>query len=191
MALTLQKGGNVSLTKTSPGLTKIRVGLGWDARSTDGGAFDLDASALLLGADGKVRSSDDFIFYNQPKSADGSVVYNGDNRTGAGDGDDETVDVNLAGVPADVDRIAVTVSIDQFAERGQSFGQVRNAYIRVVNAENDEELVRYDLSEDYSMETALVFADLYRNGEEWKFKAVGQGYADGLGGIARDFGVAI
>ena len=192
MTLTLTKGANLSLSKSSPGLTNLLIGLGWDARSTDGQPFDLDASALLVGADGKVRSDADFIFYNQPASSDGSVVYNGDNRTGDGDGDDETISIDLSAVPADVDKIVVTVSIDQFTERGQSFGQVRNAFVRGINAADDTEIVRYDLAEDYSTEGALVFAEVYRDKSasgEWKFRAVGQGYAAGLRGIALDFGV--
>ena len=194
MTLTLSKGQNLSLSKSDPGLQKVLVGLGWDARSTDGQPFDLDASCLLVGASGKVRSDADFIFYNQPASAEGSVRYNGDNRTGDGDGNDETINIDLAGVPADVDRVVITVSIHDAEERGQSFGQVRNAYVRVVNTDSDNEISRYDLSEESSSETALIFAEVYRDKSasgEWKFKAVGQGYSDGLGGIARDFGVAI
>lgn len=191
MSLTLTKGANLSLTKTSPGLTNVTVGLGWDARSTDGQAFDLDASALLVADTGKVRGSEDFIFYNQPAAADGSVVYNGDNRTGEGDGDDETISINLGTVAADVDKVVITATIDQADERGQSFGQVRNAYVRIVNADTNEEIVRYDLSEDYAVETGLVFAEVYRNGAEWKFRAVGQGYGTGLAGIAGDFGVQL
>ena len=205
MAITLQKGGNLSLSKADPGLENVTVGLGWDARSTNGQPFDLDASALLIGANGKVRSDNDFVFYNQMgdvtdssgKFADealASVIYGGDNRTGEGDGDDETINIHLSKVPADIERIVITVSIDQYAERGQSFGQVRNAYVRVVNTDSDNEISRYDLSEESSSETALIFAEVYRDKSasgEWKFKAVGQGYSDGLGGIARDFGVAI
>ena len=192
MTLTLSKGQNLSLSKSDPGLQKVLVGLGWDARSTDGQPFDLDASCLLVGENGKVRSDADFIFYNQPASSDGSVRYNGDNRTGDGDGDDETINIDLAGVPADVERIVITVSIHDAEERGQSFGQVRNAFSRIVNDESQSEVARYDLSEDYSTETALVFAEVYRDKSaagEWKFKAVGQGYTTGLKGIALDFGV--
>ena len=201
MALTLAKGQNLSLSKTDPGLKMALLGLGWDARSTDGQDFDLDASALLITASGKVRSDADFVFYNQmgdvtldgknydPERA--SVMYQGDNRTGEGDGDDEQVIINLSKVPADVEKIVLTVSIHEFAERNQTFGQVRNAFIRLENNETGNEIVRYDLSEDYSVETALVFAEVYKHNGEWKFKAVGQGYRDGLGGIARDFGVDI
>lgn len=189
MSLSLQKGGNLSLTKTDPGLVRSLVGLGWDARSTTGEAFDLDASALLLGANGKVRSNADFIFYNQDRDAVGSVIYGGDNRTGEGDGDDETVMVDLSKVPADVDKVVFVASIYEAAARNQTFGQVRNAYIRVVNADNDNEIVRYDLTEDASTETAMVLGEVYRNGSEWKFRAIGQGYASGLGGVATDYGV--
>lgn len=189
--LTLTKGNNLSLTKTDPGLQKVIVGLGWDPRTTTGDEFDLDASVLLVGADEKVRSSADFIFYNQPSSANGSVVHKGDNRSGAGAGDDEQIAVDLGAVEADVVRIVVVVSIDQAETRRQNFGQVRNAYCRIVNEETDTEVVRYDLSEDAAPETCMIFSELYRNNGEWKFKAVGQGYASGLAGVAQDFGVQL
>ncbi|GAA4366612.1 TerD family protein [Paeniglutamicibacter cryotolerans] len=189
--LTLTKGSNLSLTKADPGLTQALVGLGWDPRTTTGAAFDLDASALLLGADGKVRSSADFIFYNQPSAADGSVVHQGDNRTGEGAGDDEQVLVDLGKVAADVERIMFVVSIDQAEARGQNFGQVRGAYCRVVNQASEQEIVRFDLSEDAAPETAMVFAELYRHNTEWKFRAIGQGYATGLAGVAGDHGVQL
>ncbi|MEA9984774.1 MULTISPECIES: TerD family protein [Subtercola] len=188
--LTLAKGNNLSLTKTSPGLTIATVGLGWDPRTTSGEQFDLDASALLLGASGKVRSSADFIFYNQPATPDESVKHMGDNRTGEGDGDDEQINIDLRSVAADVQRIIIAVSIDQADERRQNFGQVRAAYCRVVD-QDGQEIVRFDLSEDAAPETAMVFAEVYRNGAEWKFKAVGQGYTTGLAGIANDFGVQL
>ena len=188
--LTLEKGNNLSLTKTSPGLTVATVGLGWDPRTTSGEAFDLDASALLIGADGKVRSSADFIFYNQPASADGSVKHLGDNRTGDGEGDDEQISVDLNAVGADVERVVIAVSIDKADERRQNFGQVRGAYCRIVDQDGTE-IVRFDLSEDAAPETAMLFSELYRNGSEWKFKAVGQGYTTGLAGIAGDFGVPL
>ncbi|MFQ6155860.1 TerD family protein [Micrococcus luteus] len=187
--LTLSKGGNLSLTKTDPGLTKAIVGLGWDPRTTTGDAFDLDASALLVGANGKVRSDADFIFYNQKQSPDGAVTHLGDNRTGEGEGDDEQIQVDLTKVAADVERIVVVVSIDQAESRRQNFGMVRSAYCRIVNQGTDAEVVRYDLSEDAASETCMIFAELYRNAGEWKFKAVGQGYASGLAGVATDFGV--
>jgi tellurium resistance protein TerD len=186
--LSLSKGGNLSLTKTSPGLTVATVGLGWDPRTTAGEAFDLDASALLVGPDGKVRSDADFIFYNQPKSADGSVEHKGDNRTGQGDGDDEQIAIDLQGLPADVDRVVVVVSIDQGEARRQNFGQVRSAYSRVLD-QDGAEIVRFDLSEDAAPETAMIFSEIYRSGAEWKFRAVGQGYQSGLAGVATDFGV--
>jgi tellurium resistance protein TerD len=188
--LTLEKGNNLSLTKTSPGLTIATVGLGWDPRTTSGEAFDLDASALLIGADGKVRSSADFIFYNQPASADNSVVHLGDNRSGAGEGDDEQITIDLRTVAADVQRVVIVVSIDKADERRQNFGQVRGAYCRIVD-QDEKEIVRFDLSEDAAPETAMLFAEVYRNGSEWKFKAVGQGYTSGLAGIADDFGVQL
>lgn len=188
--LTLEKGNNLSLTKTSPGLTVATVGLGWDPRTTSGEAFDLDASALLVGANGKVRSSADFIFYNQPASADGSVKHLGDNRTGDGEGDDEQISVDLNAVGADVERVIIAVSIDKADERRQNFGQVRGAYCRIVDQDGTE-IVRFDLSEDAAPETAMLFSELYRNGSEWKFKALGQGYTTGLAGIAGDFGVPL
>ncbi|MFW6692537.1 TerD family protein [Streptomyces sp. MAR4 CNX-425] len=191
MGVSLAKGGNVSLTKEAPGLTAVVVGLGWDVRSTTGADFDLDASALLLGADGKVSSDQHFIFFNNLKSPDGSVEHTGDNLTGEGEGDDEQVKVNLAGVPAEIDKITFPVSIYEAESRQQSFGQVRNAFIRVVNQADNAEIARYDLSEDASTETAMVFGELYRHGAEWKFRAVGQGYASGLRGIAQDFGVNV
>ncbi|MEU6216438.1 TerD family protein [Streptomyces sp. NPDC047022] len=191
MGVSLSKGGNVSLTKEAPGMTAVLVGLGWDARTTTGTDFDLDASALLLNTTGKVGSDQNFVFFNNLKSPDGSVEHTGDNLTGEGEGDDEVIKVNLATVPADVDKIVFPVSIYDAENRQQSFGQVRNAYIRVVNQANQQEVARYDLSEDASTETAMVFGELYRNGAEWKFRAIGQGYASGLRGIAQDFGVNV
>ncbi|MER5882425.1 TerD family protein [Streptomyces sp. NPDC001941] len=191
MGVSLSKGGNVSLTKAAPNLTAVTVGLGWDVRTTTGTDFDLDASALLTNAEGKVAGDGNFVFFNNLKSTDGSVEHTGDNTTGEGDGDDEQIKVNLATVPADVEKIVFPVSIYDAENRQQSFGQVRNAFIRVINQANDEELARYDLSEDASTETAMVFGELYRNGAEWKFRAIGQGYASGLRGIAQDFGVNV
>ena len=189
MALSLSKGGNLSLTKEAPGMTKVLVGLGWDARSTDGQDFDLDASAFLLKADGKVRADSDFIFYNQLKSVDGSVEHTGDNRTGEGDGDDEAIKVDLSKVPAEIDKIAFTVTIHEAEARRQNFGQVRNAFIRIVNQDSNSEVARYDLAEDASTETAMIFAELYRHGAEWKFRAVGQGFKGGLKPLAESFGL--
>jgi len=191
VGVSLSKGGNVSLTKEAPNLTAVIVGLGWDARTTTGADFDLDASALLTGAEGKVLSDQYFVFFNNLKSPDGSVEHTGDNITGEGEGDDEQVKVNLAGVPAEVAKIVFPVSIYDAETRQQSFGQVRNAFIRVVNQADDRELARYDLTEDASTETAMVFGELYRHGAEWKFRAIGQGYASGLRGIAQDFGVNV
>lgn len=191
MAISLQKGGNVSLTKTDPGLTNVQVGLGWDARSTDGAAFDLDASVFLVGDDGKVLSDAHFVFYNQKTSPDGAVIHAGDNTTGAGEGDDETVSINLPGVEAGVKRVVFAVTIHEAESRKQNFGMVRNAFMRVLNKDSGTELARYDLSEDYSTETAMIFGEIYRNGDEWKFKAVGQGFAGGLGALAKDHGVNI
>jgi tellurium resistance protein TerD len=191
VGVSLSKGGNVSLSKEAPGLTAVLVGLGWEARTTTGADFDLDASAILTGETGKVVSDKDFVFYNNLKSVDGSVEHTGDNLTGEGEGDDEVIKVNLATVPTAVSKIVFPVSIYEAESRLQSFGQVRNAYIRVVNQANGQELARYDLTEDASTETAMVFGELYRNGAEWKFRAIGQGYASGLRGIAQDFGVNV
>ena len=189
MAISLQKGGNVNLSKESPGLTKVIIGLGWDPRATDGAEFDLDGSAFLLKADGKVRGDSDFIFYNNLKSTDGSVTHGGDNRSGAGDGDDEKVTVDLARVPPEVDKVSVCVTIHEADARRQNFGMVNKAYIRCLDANGEKEIARYDLSEDGSTETAMIFGELYRAGAEWKFKAIGQGYKGGLGPLARSFGV--
>ena len=191
MAVSLSKGGNVSLSKEAPGLKAILIGLGWDARATDGGDFDLDASAFLLKEDGKVRSDSDFIFYNNLKSADGSVEHTGDNLTGEGEGDDEAIKVSLDKVPQDVQRISVTVTIHDAESRRQNFGMVSNAFIRVVNQADNKEIARFDLSEDMSTETAMIFGDLYRHNNEWKFKAVGQGFAGGLQPLAKNFGVNV
>jgi tellurium resistance protein TerD len=191
VGVSLTKGGNVSLTKSAPGLTAVVVGLGWDTRTTTGTDFDLDASAIGAGADGKVAADGYFVFFNNLRSPDGSIEHLGDNVTGAGEGDDEQLKVDLAGLSADVDKVVFAVSIYDAEARSQNFGQVRNAFIRVVNQTGDAELARYDLSEDASTETAMVFGELYRNGTEWKFRAVGQGYASGLAGIAGDFGVKL
>ena len=191
MGVNLTKGGNVSLTKAAPGLTAVRLGLGWDARTTDGATFDLDSSALGLGADGRIVSNDYFVFYNNRRSPDGAVEHGGDNLTGEGAGDDEVITVDVSAVPPSIDRIAVAVSIYEADSKGLSFGQVRNAYIRVVNQDDGVELARYDLSEDASTETAMIFGEIYRHGGDWKFRAVGQGYTSGLGGIARDYGVDV
>jgi tellurium resistance protein TerD len=190
MGVTLAKGGNVSLTKAAPNLTQVLVGLGWDARSTTGAPFDLDASALLC-ASGRVLGDDYFVFYNNLKSPEGSVEHTGDNLTGEGEGDDESILVDLTKVPDNVDKVVFPVSIYDADSRGQTFGQVSNAFIRVVNQFDRAELARYDLTEDASTETAMIFGELYRYNGEWKFRAVGQGYASGLRGIALDFGVNV
>lgn len=191
MGISLSKGGNVSLSKTDPSLKNVLVGLGWDARPTDGADFDLDASAFMVKEDGKVRSDSDFIFYNQMKSTCGSVEHTGDNRTGAGDGDDEAIIILLDKVPADVQRVIFAVTIHEADARKQNFGQVSHAFVRVVNKDSNNEVARYDLSEDASTETAMIFGEIYRYSGEWKFKAVGQGYAGGLAALARQYGIHI
>ncbi|WP_327068325.1 TerD family protein [Kitasatospora sp. NBC_01250] len=191
MAVSLTKGGNVSLTKEAPGLAAVTVGLGWDARTTTGAEFDLDASAIVLDASGKALSNGHFVFFNNLRTPDDTVVHTGDNRTGDGEGDDEAINVHLDGLPAQAERIVFPVTIYDGLARAQSFGQVRNAYIRVLNAHGGAEIARYDLSEDAATETAMIFGELYRNAGEWKFRAVGQGYASGLVGIAQDFGVNV
>ncbi|CAM3051246.1 tellurium resistance protein TerD [Williamsia muralis] len=191
MGVSLSKGGNVSLTKEAPNLTAVAVGLGWDIRSTTGTDFDLDASAIGAGGDKKVVSDQHFVFFNNLRSPDGAIEHTGDNTTGEGEGDDEVINVDLAAMPPNIESVIFPVSIYDADARSQSFGQVRNAYIRVVDRANGNELARYDLSEDASTETAMVFGELYRNGAEWKFRAIGQGYASGLAGIARDYGVNI
>lgn len=191
MTVTLAKGGNVSLSKQTDNLTKVAVGLGWDVRTTTGADHDLDASALATGANLKVLSDQHFIFYNNLRSPEGTIEHTGDNLTGAGDGDDEVINVDLAATPPSITNIFFPVSIHDAQARGQSFGQIRNAYIRVTDANTGVELARYDLSEDASTETAMVFGELYRHNNEWKFRAIGQGYASGLAGIARDYGVNI
>lgn len=191
MAISLSKGGNVSLSKEDPGLDEIMVGLGWDVRATDGKDFDLDASAFLLNAGGKVRNDADFCFYNNKNAANGGVVHQGDNRTGEGDGDDEQVLVTLSKLPADIDKVAIVVTIHDGEANSQSFGQVSNAFIRLVNQKTGVEVVRYDLSEDASTETAMILGEVYRHGAEWKFRAVGQGFAGGLGPLATNYGVSV
>ena len=191
MAISLNKGGNLSLSKTDPNLVRILIGLGWDERATDGAAFDLDASAFLLTASGKVRGDHDFIFYNQLKSQDNSVEHTGDNRSGQGDGDDETLLVDLSKVSSELEKIAITVTIHDAQARGQNFGQIANAFIRVVNQDTNVEVVRFDLAEDYSTETAMVFGEVYRHNGEWKFKAVGQGYTGGLAAMCQQYGIQV
>ena len=190
MAINLNKGKKIDLTKTNPGQAKVLAGLGWEKRTTDGQEFDLDASVIMLNAEGKARGEADFVYYNNPASACGSVKTHGDNRTGEGEGDDEKVSLELAGIPADVERIQFVVSIHEATERAQNFGRVKNAYINIRNEESGEELMRFDLSEDYSLETAVIMAELYRHNGEWKFNAVGQGYRNGLIEILKDAALA-
>ena len=191
MAISLQKGGNVNLSKEAPGLTNMIVGLGWDTRATDGAAFDLDGAVFLVKADGKVRADADFVFYNNLKSTDGSVVHSGDNTTGAGEGDDETVAIDLTKVPADVDKIILAVTIHDAEARKQNFGMVSKAFIRCINAAGNAEIARYDLSEDGSTEAAMVFGEVYRAGTDWKVRAIGQGFKGGLGPLAKSYGVNV
>jgi tellurium resistance protein TerD len=191
MPVSLAKGSNVSLTKEAPGLKSITVGLGWDVRVTDGAGFDLDSAAFLLNAEGKVRSGADFIFYNKLQSDDGSVRHSGDNRDGVGEGDDECIRIDLPSVPPEIQRIAVTVTIHEADTRRQNFGQISRAFMRVVDDAAGAEIARFDLTEDMSTETALVFGEIYRHGGEWKFRAVGQGFAGGLSALALSFGVEV
>lgn len=192
MPISLQKGQKVDLTKTNPGLTKVIVGLGWDTNKYDGGFdFDLDAAAFILNESGKVRSDNDFIFYNNLKDSSGSVTHLGDNLTGAGDGDDEQIKIELNNVPADINKIDFTVTIHEAEQRRQNFGQVSNAFIRIFKEETGEELIRYDLGEDFSVETAVIVGELYRNGAEWKFNAVGSGFQGGLASLCHNFGINV
>jgi tellurium resistance protein TerD len=193
MAVSLNKGGRISLSKESPGLRKIQVGLGWDARATDGGDYDLDASAFILTPSDKVRSDADFIFYNQLVGANGAVEHQGDNRTGAGDGDDEVIKLDLSKLDsqADIGKIAMVVTIHDADRKKQNFGQIENAFIRVVNEENGQEVVRFDLTEDYSVETAMIFGEIYKKDGEWRFSAVGQGFAGGLAAVCQRYGINV
>ncbi len=190
MAINLSKGQKVDLTKTNPGLNKITVGLGWDTNKYDGGsAFDLDASIFLLNSSGKCASDADFVFYNNSAGGNGSVVHSGDNLTGDGDGDDEQVQVDLSAIPASIAKVTFAITIHDAEERNQNFGQVSNSFVRIVNTSSNEEMIRYDLGEDFSIETAIVVGELYRHGAEWKFNAIGSGYQGGLASLIRDFGL--
>lgn len=192
MPVSLQKGQKVSLTKDNPGLKKVVVGLGWDVNAFDtGGDFDLDAAAFLLNDTGKVGSSSDFVFYGNLSHPSGSVVHQGDNLTGVGDGDDEQIKIDLSKVPDNVTKIAFTVTIYEPEQRKQNFGQVENAFIRIYNEETGEEMLRYDLGEDFSIETAAVFGELYKSGSEWKFNAIGSGFQGGLAALCANFGVDV
>ena len=190
--ISLFKGQKVDLTKSNPGLSRIIVGLGWDVNKYDGGsAFDLDTAAFMLGTNGKVRADSDFVFYNNLKHSSGAVQHMGDNLTGAGEGDDEQIKVELSKVPANVDKIAFTATIHEAEERKQNFGQVSNAYIRIIDEAKNAELIRYDLGEDFSIETAVVVGELYRQGSEWKFNAIGSGFKGGLRALCQNFGVNV
>ena len=192
MSVSLQKGQKVSLTKGNPGLSKVVVGLGWDVNQFEtGGDFDLDAAAFLLTDSGKVSSQEDFVFFGNLEHPSGSVKHLGDNLTGAGEGDDEQIKIELSMVPANITKIAFTVTIYEAESRRQNFGQVNNAFIRIYNETNGEELLRYDLGEDFSIETAAVFGELYKNGNEWKFNAIGSGYQGGLAALCANFGVEV
>lgn len=192
MPVSLSKGQKVSLTKGNPGLQRVVVGLGWDTNAFDtGGAFDLDSSAFLLSDAGKVTKSEDFVFYGNLKHPSGGVTHMGDNLTGAGDGDDEQIKVDLSKMPPELTKIAFTVTIHEAEQRNQNFGQVSNAYIRIYNEDNGEELLRYDLGEDFSIETAAVFGELYKHGDEWKFNAIGSGYQGGLAALCNYYGVEV
>ena len=192
MPINLSKGQKVDLTKGNAGLDKILAGLGWDTNKYDGGhEFDLDVSVFMTGDSGKVESDSNFVFYNNPQDGAGSVIYSGDNRTGEGEGDDESVTITLSKVPANVQKISFTVTIHEADARGQNFGQVSNAYIRIVDTAKNEELIRYDLGEDYSIETAIVVGELDRHGGEWKFSAVGSGFQGGLAALCQNFGLNV
>ena len=192
MAISLSKGQKVDLTKTNPGLTKVVVGLGWDTNKYDGGKdFDLDSSVFLLGENGKVGSDVDFVFYNNTTGGNGSVVHTGDNRTGEGAGDDEQINIELTKVPESTHRIAFTITIHEAEERNQNFGQVSNSYVRILNEATNEELIRFDLGEDFSIETAIVVGELYRHNGEWKFSAIGSGFQGGLTALATNFGLQV
>lgn len=192
MPVSLQKGQKVSLTKGNPGLTKVVVGLGWDVNQFDtGGNFDLDTAAFLLEDTGKISKQEDFVFFGNLKHPSGCAEHMGDNLTGEGDGDDEQIKLNLSLVPANITKIAFSVTIYEAEQRGQNFGQVNNAFIRIYNEENGEELLRYDLGEDFSIETAAVFGELYKNGDEWKFNAIGSGYQGGLAALCANYGVEV
>jgi len=192
MAISLQKGQKVDLTKGNASLNQILIGLGWDTNKYDGGSdFDLDASAFLLGENGKVITDADFVFYGNQKHSSGAVYSHGDNLTGEGEGDDEQITVILSKIPANIHKVAITVTIYDAEARRQNFGLVSNAFARIVNESNNQELIRYDLGEDFSVETAVIVGELYRHGGEWKFNAIGSGYAGGLAALGRNYGVNV
>ena len=190
MGINLSKGQKVDLTKGNPGLKNIMVGLGWDVNAFDSGVdFDLDAAAFMLGADGKCPTEKEFVFYGNLKHTSGSVNHMGDNLTGEGEGDDEQIQIDLSKIPANIEKIAFTVTIYDADKRKQNFGQVSNAFIRIVDEANNAELIRYDLGEDFSIETAVVVGELYRNNGEWKFNAIGSGFQGGLAALCGHFGI--
>jgi tellurium resistance protein TerD len=194
MGVNLEKGQRVSLSKGSSTLTKVSVGLGWDERTTDGSDFDLDASVFMLQGNGRVRNDTDFVFYNNDKGADGAVYHTGDNLTGGGDGDDETIEVDLQALRAnapDIEKLAFVVTIHEAEQKSQNFGQVENAFIRIVDMSSNEEIVRYDLTEDYSIETAMVFGELYFKDSEWRFVAVGSGFEGNLTAACKTYGINV
>ncbi len=192
MAINLSKGQKINLSKEAPGLKEAIIGLGWDTKQFDGGFdFDLDASAFLVGANGRVNRDEDFVFYNNLEHSSGSVIHTGDNRTGEGDGDDESIIIDFSKVPESIEKIAIAVTIYDAEGRRQNFGQVSNAFVRLVNKENGEEILRYDLSEDFSIETALVFCEIYRYNGEWKFSAVGSGFQGGLAALCKNYGLEV
>ena len=192
MAITLTKGQKIDLTKGNPSLKKVVIGLGWDTNKYSGGHdFDLDASVFLVGSNGKTNHDEDFIFYNNLESRNKAVIHTGDNRTGEGEGDDEQIILEFDKMPADVERMAVTVTIYEALERGQNFGQVSNAYVHVLDESNGKELIRYDLGEDFSIETAVVVGEIYRHNGEWKFSAVGSGFQGGLAALCKNYGLDV
>lgn len=192
MGVVLTKGQKISLEKTAPGLTHVVAGLGWDVNQFDSGSdFDLDASAFLTDANDKCPSDAEFIYYLQKEHPSGAVTHSGDNRTGDGEGDDEQIRIDLSKVPANIEKIQFTATIYDAEARRQNFGQVNNAYIRLVNEDTGEELMRYDLGEDFSIETAMIFGQLYRHNGEWKFAATGSGYTGGLAALCGRFGIEV
>ena len=192
MPISLKKGQKVSLSKDNPGLSKVLVGLGWDVNAFDtGGSFDLDAAAFLLGENGKITRAEDFVFYGNLKHPSGAVEHLGDNLTGEGDGDDEQIKVDLSLIPANIQRVAFTVTIYDADTRRQNFGQVNNSFIRIVDESTGQEILRYDLGEDFSIETAAIFGELYLHNGEWKFNAIGSGYQGGLAALCANYGVEV
>ncbi|WP_066061265.1 TerD family protein [Neobacillus soli] len=192
MGINLAKGQRIDLTKTNPGLTKVIIGLGWDTNHYHGGHdFDLDASAFLTDANGKVLQDLDFIFYNNLIHQSGAVEHTGDNRTGEGDGDDEQIKIDFSKVPSQIHRIAISVTIHDAEARNQNFGQVSNSFVRVIDEDSNNEVLRFDLGEDFSVETAVVICELYRNNGDWKFNAIGSGFSGGLAALCRNYGLEV